>query len=113
MNILTQKRRRRATRNRAKLSGTSSIPRLSVFRSNTNLYAQLINDETGETLISASTLKNDKGSKTEQAETLGKELAELANKANISRAIMDRGPYRYHGRVKAVADAARRAGLTI
>ncbi|OGY60163.1 MAG: 50S ribosomal protein L18 [Candidatus Colwellbacteria bacterium RIFCSPLOWO2_01_FULL_48_10] len=111
-------KRRRAIRNRAKITGIASSPRLSVFRSNTGLYAQLIDDESGKTVVSFSTrklaiAKGEKVNKTKQAEMLGKQIAEMAKKAGITKAIMDRGSYRYHGRVKALADGARAGGLKI
>lgn len=97
---------------RAKLMGTAQKPRLAVFRSNQGLYAQLIDDEQHATLLGLSTkgLKLT-GSKQEQAIALGKALAEEATKKKITAAVFDRGPYRFHGRVKAVADAARSGGL--
>jgi len=115
---LIQVRKRRAIRNRAKARGSASLPRLSIFRSNINIYAQLIDDESGKTLfgISSSKLKKEKGenlTKTKKAEILGKEIAELAKKSGINSAVLDRGSYRYHGRVKAVAEGARAAGLRI
>lgn len=118
MNKILKRRKRRAVRNRAKMRGTSSIPRLSIFRSNTNLYIQLIDDEAGKTLISISTRDLDdkdktKAPKTKQAEIIGKQLAELAIEKGIKEAVMDRGPYKYHGRIKAIADSARAAGLKI
>ncbi len=97
------------------LIGTAERPRLSVFRSNKQIYAQLIDDENGNTLASASSLedKKAKGNKTEQAMLVGKEIAEKAKKAKISTAIFDRNGYLYHGRVKSLAESARENGLTI
>lgn len=118
MNKANQIKLRRAKRNRAKIAGTAESPRLSVFRSNTAMYAQLIDDEAGKTVLSLSTrklelAKGEKTTKTRQAEMLGKKIAEMAKAAGVKKAIMDRGAYRYHGRVKAVAEAARAAGLKI
>lgn len=103
---------RRAARSRAKLFGTASRPRLSVFKSNLGLYAQLIDDEAGQTLVSAHTKQlQTKGNKTTAAEALGKAIAEKAKTAKISQVVFDRGPNVYHGRIKAVAEAARANGL--
>lgn len=109
-NKLRQKRHRRV---RGKLSGTADRPRLNVFRSNTGIYAQVIDDVAGVTLASASTLDKEvsKGTKTEQAVAVGKLVAERANAKGISEVVFDRGGYLYHGRVKALADAARENGL--
>ncbi len=99
---------------RQKITGTAERPRLSVFRSNKDIYAQLIDDENGTTLAAASSRdKNFKGSgtKTEKAQEVGKTLAELAKGANIENCVFDRGGYLYHGRVKALADGAREGGL--
>jgi len=99
---------------RKHISGTSSTPRLSVFRSNKQIYAQLIDDSKGVTLASASSYKNDaaqKGTKTEQAAIVGKLIADNAKKAGIEKCVFDRNGYLYHGRVKALADAARQEGL--
>ena len=114
--LLNKIRSRRANRVRAKITGTKEKPRLSIFKSNKYLYAQLIDDETRETIISASsrTLKAkgaSKGIKTSEALELGKLLAGKAKKAGIESAVLDRGKYAYHGRVKALADAARKEGL--
>lgn len=106
-------RMRRHARVRAKISGTSEVPRLSVYRSNANIFAQLIDDATGKTLASASSNKMSKGTKTEQAQAVGKTVAEAGQKLGIKRAVFDKGGYKYHGRVAAVANAAREAGLTI
>ena len=105
-NKLRQKRHRRV---RGKLSGTADRPRLNIFRSNTGIYAQVIDDVAGVTLASASTLDKEvsKGTKTEQAVVVGKLVAERA----VAKGISDRGGYLYHGRVKALADSARENGL--
>jgi len=110
-----RKEERRRIRNKAKLFGTATKPRLSVFRSNLYTYAQLIDDASGKTLASASTreLAKKKIKKSEQAKELGVLIAEKAKKMNIKDAIFNKGPYLYHGRVKAVADGAREAGIKI
>ena len=105
----------RQNRIRNKISGTSTIPRLCVFRSNTGIYAQIIDDENKTTLVSASSLEKDlkltNGSNIEAAKVVGKAIAEKAKKAKITQVVFDRGGYLYHGRVKALADAARENGL--
>ena len=103
-------RQKRHTRVRGKISGTAERPRLNVFRSNTNIYAQVIDDVAGVTLASASSLKLS-GNKTEQAKSVGEAIAKAAKAANIEEVIFDRGGYLYHGRVQALAEAAREAGL--
>ncbi|MCT4617614.1 MAG: 50S ribosomal protein L18 [Candidatus Gracilibacteria bacterium] len=105
------KRLRRKARVRAKISGTAACPRLSVFRSNANIYAQIINDEDSKTLCSASDLKLDKGTKSEKAAKVGEAIANLAKEQKVSKVIFDRNGFAYHGRVKTLADAARKAGL--
>ena len=106
-------RLRRHRRVRGKVSGTAERPRLAVFRSNKGVFAQLIDDEGGRTLASASWLdhRSFKGTKTEQAAEVGKTLAASAKKAGITACVFDRGGYLYHGRVKALADGAREGGL--
>ena len=105
----------RHERIRANITGTSTTPRLCVFRSNKEIYAQIIDDETRTTLVSASSLdKNLKlknGSNVEAAKAVGKAIAEEAKKAKITKVVFDRGGYLYHGRVQALADAARENGL--
>jgi large subunit ribosomal protein L18 len=97
------------------VSGTESRPRLAVFRSNKEIYAQIINDVTGNTIIAASSKDKDissaKGTKTEIAALVGKSLAEKALKAGVEIIAFDRGGYQYHGRVKSLADGAREGGL--
>lgn len=108
------KRTRRQTRIRAKISGSAQKPRLSVFRSNTGLFLQLIDDNDGKTLASAGVLEVKKaktGGKVSISFELGKLLAAKAVKAGIKQVVFDRGGYKYHGRVKAVADGAREGGL--
>jgi large subunit ribosomal protein L18 len=109
-----EQRKLRHNRIRAKVSGTISKPRLNIFRSNTNIYVQLIDDENGKTLAAASSLEiKSKGKKSEIASAVGKLAAEKALKAGIKEAVFDRGGNRYHGRIKSLADAAREAGLKI
>lgn len=103
-------RKIRHVRVRKQIIGTKDIPRLNVYRSNKNIYAQLIDDESGVTLAEASSMKMD-GNTVEVASLVGKEIAEKAKKAKISKVVFDRGGYLYHGRVKALADAARSNGL--
>ncbi|MAB94665.1 MAG: 50S ribosomal protein L18, partial [Flavobacteriales bacterium] len=95
---------------RKKVSGTSERPRLAVFRSNKEIYAQLIDDVSNVTLTSASSADS-KGTKTEQASVVGKLIADNALKAGISSVVFDRGGFLYHGRVKALAESAREGGL--
>jgi large subunit ribosomal protein L18 len=115
MSVLTvrQARTRRHRRVRSKVSGTSERPRLVVFRSNRGIEAQLVDDLERKTLAAASWLhvKKAKGSKTEQAAEVGKLLAQNAKNAEIETVVFDRGGYLYHGRVKALAEAAREGGL--
>lgn len=95
---------------RKKISGTQERPRLAVFRSNKEIYAQLIDDIKGNTLASASSVDS-KGTKTEQAVEVGKLIADNAKKVGIDTVVFDRGGFLYHGRVKALADSAREQGL--
>jgi large subunit ribosomal protein L18 len=110
-------RRRRQTRVRAKLAGTAARPRLNVYRSLSNIYAQVINDETGQTLVSASTIDKDVAAaivgktKVEASRIVGEVVAKRAKEAGISAVVFDRAGYRYHGRVAALAEGARAGGL--
>ena len=110
-----EQRIRRHWRVRKKVEGRAERPRLAVFRSLANIYAQVIDDSVGRTLASASTLDADlrgkKGSKTEVAAEVGRVVGERAKAAGITRVVFDRGGNLYHGRVKALADGARAAGL--
>lgn len=106
------KRQRRHARIRARIAGTAERPRLSVYRSNTSIYAQLIDDVAGKTLCSASDVKGDKGTKTERATGVGAELGKAAAALGIKSVVFDRGGFLYAGRVKALAEAAREAGLS-
>ena len=105
----------RHTRVRKNISGTKEMPRLNVFRSNNGIYAQVIDDTTGTTLVSSSSrsLKLANGGNIEAAKLVGKDIAEKCKKAKINKVVFDRGGYLYHGRVSALADAAREAGLEI
>ncbi len=116
MPVLTvrEARKRRHRRVRGKVAGTAERPRLAVSRSNKGIAAQLVDDMEGRTLAAASWLqlnKSFKGNKTEQAGEVGKLLAQSAKRAGIEAVVFDRGGYLYHGRVKALADAAREGGL--
>src|SRR5437763_288625 len=105
-------RERRHRRVRREIAGSAERPRLAVYRSNRHIYAQLIDDQAGRTLASATDLGNP-GQKTSAAKDVGKALAERARSAGIERAVFDRGGRLYHGRVKAVAEGARERGLKI
>jgi len=120
--IKLQKRNRRRAKIRARIEGTKDCPRFSVHRSNKNIFAQLIDDNTGETLVSAHTREIKAGLKAKKTneksenqyiiETeLGKLVAKKAGAKKIKQAVFDRGGYKYHGRIKAVADGARAGGL--
>lgn len=110
-------RKRRHVRVRKQVVGTSQCPRLNVYRSLNHIYAQLIDDSRGHTLLAASTLDPSLRqslagkTKTEQAAMVGKALADQATQAGISQVVFDRGGYKYHGRVKALAEASRESGL--
>jgi large subunit ribosomal protein L18 len=109
-------RERRHLRLRKKVGGTSERPRLAVFRSLSHIYAQVIDDTAGQTLAAASDLEADvkavKGTKTDAAKRVGSLVAQRARNAGVSQVVFDRGGRQYHGRVKALADAAREAGLS-
>ncbi len=105
-------RLRRKARVRSQISGTAKCPRLSIFRSTTHIYAQLVDDETGKTLGSASDLKaKGKTTRTELATQVGTDIAAVAKDLKIKTVVFDRGGFAYHGRVKALAEAARAGGL--
>ena len=106
-------RKIRHTRVRNKIAGTSEVPRLNVFRSNNNIFAQIIDDEKQTTLVSSSSveLKINNGGNVEGAKLVGADIAKKAKKAKITHVVFDRGGYLYHGRVKALAEAARENGL--
>ena len=111
MQTKTDKRIRLKKKIRTKIHGTSERPRLSVFRSNKFIYAQVIDDITGKTIVSASDLKASKGTKTERAKQVGKAIAEACGKSKIKKVVFDRNGFKYTGRIKLVADEARSAGL--
>jgi large subunit ribosomal protein L18 len=107
------KRKRRHIRLRKKISGTAARPRLSVFRSNANIHAQIIDDVSQKTLVAASSvsLKLENGGNKDAAIAVGKAVAEAAAKAKITTVVFDRGGYIFHGRIKALADSAKENGL--
>ncbi len=113
LNKKSLKLERRKNRIRAKISGTAEKPRLNVHRSLTNIFAQLIDDENGVTLASSSSveLKLKNGNNSEGSALVGKDIAEKAKKIKIKKVVFDRGGYLYHGRVAALADAARENGM--
>lgn len=119
MSLTKQDRRIRIKRRiRSKITGTAEIPRMSVFRSNKQIYVQLIDDRSGKTLLSVGSTEKeaavkDKDNKTEQAKKVGKMLAEKALEKGIKQVVFDRNGYLYHGRVKNLADAARENGLKL
>ena len=106
-------RTRRHIRVRTKISGTPECPRLNVFRSNAHIHAQLIDDVNGKTIVAASSveMKMTNGGNIEAAKAVGSEIAKRALEAKVSKVVFDRGGYVYHGRVQALAEAAREAGL--
>lgn len=111
MQTKVEKRIRLKSKIRAKMIGTQERPRLSVFRSNKFIYAQVIDDMSGKTLVSASDAKITKGTKTERAKEVGKMIAEACGKVKISAVVFDRNGFKYTGRIKLVADEARTGGL--
>ena len=112
-----EQRARRQRRIRGRVSGTSERPRLNVFRSNAHIYAQVIDDTRGHTLVAASTVdagvrpQMSENTKQEEAKLVGRLVAERALAAGIEKVVFDRGGFKYHGRIQALADAAREAGL--
>jgi large subunit ribosomal protein L18 len=104
-------RQRIHDRIRRKLSGTTERPRLNVYRSLNHIYAQVIDDQTGQTLVSASSIKLKTGGNVAAAKEIGKAVAEAAVEKGIKKVVFDRGGFLYHGRIKALADAAREGGL--
>jgi large subunit ribosomal protein L18 len=115
MNIKSEKKQKIRYRIRKKVSGVAAKPRLSVFRSNADIYVQLIDDNEGKTLASASSKDKDiaaqKGTKTEKSKLVGQAIARKATELGINTVVFDRGGNLYHGRVKSVADGAREGGL--
>lgn len=112
-NTKRQKRIRRHQRVRAKIYGTKEAPRLSVFKSNRHIFAQVVDDESGRTIISAHDLARTKGKtdKTAKAAAVGEVLAKKIKEAGISKIVFDRGGFKYHGRIKAVAEQLRKGGV--
>ena len=110
-NKKTEKKNRRHAKIRTRLSGTSDRPRLSIFKSNRFMYAQLIDDEAGKTIASVSSMSIKKGTKSAQAKEVGTHIATKAKAAKISKVVFDRGGFAYKGRVKNVAEGAREGGL--
>ncbi len=106
-----QRRNKIKTRIRGKISGTAARPRMSVFRSNKQIYVQLIDDLQGKTLAAASSKGIEEGTKTEIAAKVGEAIAKKAVEAGINEVVFDRNGYLFHGRVKSLADAARKGGL--
>lgn len=106
-----EKRTRNHRKIRAKVSGTSERPRLAVFKSNTSIYAQVINDDSGTTLVQANSKEIKKGSVSEKALEVGRTIAERALAKNIKKVVFDRGGYKYVGKVRAIAEGAREGGL--
>ena len=111
MNKKQDKRIRLKAKIRSKISGTKERPRLSVFRSNKFIYAQVIDDTTGKTLLSASDIKTTKGTKSARAKEVGKLISSLCLAAKIDKVVFDRNGFKYTGRIKTVADEARAGGL--
>jgi large subunit ribosomal protein L18 len=115
MNVKSLRRQRIKYTIRKKISGTATLPRLSVFRSNTEIYAQMIDDVNGNTLASASSrdkdIKAQKGNKTDKSKLVGQAIAKKAVELGMATCVFDRGGFLYHGRVKAVAEGAREGGL--
>ena len=115
MNVKALRRQRIKYTIRKKISGTAQLPRLSVFRSNKDIYAQMIDDVNGNTLASASSRDKDiaaqKGTKTEKSKMVGEEVAKKAVELGLASCVFDRGGFLYHGRIKAVAEDAREGGL--
>ncbi|MBO4217975.1 MAG: 50S ribosomal protein L18 [Erysipelotrichaceae bacterium] len=111
--LRNEERIRRHARVRTKVAGTPECPRLNVFRSNANIHAQIIDDVNGKTLVAANSveMKLENGGNVEAAKQVGKKIAERALEKGIKEVVFDRGGYAYHGRVQALADAAREAGL--
>jgi large subunit ribosomal protein L18 len=112
--VITNRTERRAYRTRNKLQSTAERPRLSVFRSSKHIYAQVIDDSRGVTLAAASSKalgETASGTKTDVAVLVGRAIAEAAKAKGVTKVVFDRGSYKYHGRVKALADAAREGGL--
>ena len=110
-NKKTEKKNRRHAKIRTRISGTAERPRLSIFKSNRFMYAQIIDDEAGKTIASVSSMAMKKGTKSEQAKEVGTHIATKAKAAKISKVVFDRGGFAYKGRVRNVAEGAREGGL--
>lgn len=108
---LNMRKARRVARVRSRIVGTKEKPRLAVFRSNRYFYAQLIDDENGKTLVAASSMEEKRGAKKEKAARVGELIARRAKEVGITKTVFDRRSYRYHGRVRAFAEGARKEGL--
>ncbi len=111
MEIKAKRYKQRKARVRAKIVGTEARPRLSVFKSSVHIYGQLIDDEKGKTLVAMSDLKIKEGKKSEKATKVGEELAKKAISKKIKKVTFDRNGFKYHGRIKALAEGARKGGL--
>ena len=111
MEIKAKRYKQRKARVRAKIAGTADRPRLSVFKSSVHIYGQLIDDDNGKTLVAMSDLKIKEGKKAEKATKVGEELAKRAIAKKIKKVIFDRNGFKYHGRIKALAEGARKGGL--
>jgi len=111
VNLKNKQQARRLVRIRKKISQVSDRPRLTVFRSNVNIYAQIIDDAKAVTLVSASSHETKDAKKLDQAMSVGKLIAEKAKAAKITKVVFDKGAYKFHGRVKALAESAREGGL--
>lgn len=105
------KRKRLHKKIRTRVAGTESRPRLSVFRSNKFIYAQIIDDTTGKTIVAVNDMKTAEGNKVDRARSMGEQLAALAQKSGITSVVFDRGGFRYTGRIAALAEGARNKGL--
>ncbi len=113
MKTKIERKKSRQLHIRKRVQGTLEKPRLAVYRSNVHIYCQIINDQTGKVLCAASDMKISTGSPVERAEKVGELIAAEAKKHNITTAVFDRSGYKFHGRVKALAESARNAGLKI
>ncbi len=111
MKTRLETRQRRQMHTRKRIRGNAMIPRLSVFRSNKHIYAQLIDDDARKTLVTVSDVKATKGTPIEKAKDVGNEVAKVAQKLKLEKVVFDRSGYKFHGRVKSVAEGAREGGL--
>jgi large subunit ribosomal protein L18 len=115
INHTKSKAEKRKARVRAKVRGTAERPRLTIYRSNKHTYLQAIDDQAGKTIASSNdkVIKAKSGTKTELAQKAAEALSAALQKAGVTKVVIDRGPYKYHGRIKAIAEAARAAGLEV